>query len=480
MNLADPNAADPRVTSLDVRVWNMATQRGARGTTYRVRWSVAGKGRSRTFKTRALADTFRSGMVAAMRRGEAFDVATGQPASAIVETPPMVSWYQHACEYVDMKWKFAAGKSRAGMADTLATAMPALLTSTDGAPAQAELRAALYGWAFNTTRRRSTMPADVADTLAWVQRHSLPVAAVANPAVLRRAVDALSCKQDGTPAAGSTYRRKRAVFNNALEYAVELGRVPANPLLRMKRSAPRVPEAVDPHVLVDPRRAEALLAAVAAQGDAGKRLLAFFACLYYAGMRPSEAVDLRASHLTLPQTDDEWGELHLSRSSPAAGRAWTNSGVRRESRQLKHRAIGDVRLVPCHPRLVQLLRSHLAEHGTTPDGRLFRGTRGGPLSEGVYGRIWAIARKAALTPEEAASSMAGRPYDLRHACVTTWLNATGDPAQVAAWAGHSPTVLLRVYVRCVAGRDVIAKQRITEAIAAALEAPERADATPGS
>ena len=204
MNLADANSPVPRATSLDVRVWNLATQRGARGTTYRVRWSVAGQGRSRTFKTRALADTFRSGMVAAMGRGEAFDVATGQPASSIVEARPTVSWYQHACEYVDMKWKFAAGKSRSGMADTLATAMQALLSSADGAPASAELRAALYGWAFNTSRRRSAIPGDVADVLAWVQRHSLPAATLTDPAVLRRALDALSCKQDGTPAAGST------------------------------------------------------------------------------------------------------------------------------------------------------------------------------------------------------------------------------------------------------------------------------------
>jgi integrase len=60
--------------------------------------------------------------------------------------------------------------------------------------------------------------------------------------------------------------------------------------------------------------------------------------------------------------------------------------------------------------------------------------------------------------------MAARPYDLRHACVTTWLDATGDPAQVAAWAGQSVNVLRRVYVRCVAGRDELAKQFIQQAI----------------
>lgn len=75
-------------------------------------------------------------------------------------------------------------------------------------------------------------------------------------------------------------------------------------------------------------------------------------------------------------------------------------------------------------------RAHLNEHGTTADGRLFRGVRGGPLSESLYGRVWAAARAAALSPEDVASPLARRPYDLRHAAVSTWLNATGDPTRV--------------------------------------------------
>ncbi|GAA5000394.1 hypothetical protein GCM10023317_32250 [Actinopolymorpha pittospori] len=46
-----------------------------------------------------------------------------------------------------------------------------------------------------------------------------------------------------------------------------------------------------------------------------------------------------------------------------------------------------------------------------------------------------------------------------------WLNAGVDPAQVADWAGHSVAVLLRVYVRCIAGRDEVAKKRIEEELA---------------
>jgi integrase len=122
--------------------------------------------------------------------------------------------------------------------------------------------------------------------------------------------------------------------------------------------------------------------------------------------------------------------------------------------ELKHRGADEVRIVPSPPELTAILREHLNEHGTTADGRLFRGVRGGPLSESLYGRVWAAARAAALTPEEVASPLARRPYDLRHAAVSTWLNATGDPTRVAEWAGHSVNVLLRVYAKCIAGQTM--------------------------
>ena len=54
--------------------------------------------------------------------------------------------------------------------------------------------------------------------------------------------------------------------------------------------------------------------------------------------------------------------------------------------------------VPVPPVLAAMLRAHFTAYGTAPDGRLFRGTRGGPLSESVYGRAWHSARTLALGP----------------------------------------------------------------------------------
>jgi integrase len=91
--------------------------------------------------------------------------------------------------------------------------------------------------------------------------------------------------------------------------------------------------------------------------------------------------------------------------------------------------------------LVDLLVQHLRRFGSAPVGRLFRGARGGMLSESVYGRVWHAARESALGPELAATPLARRPCDLRHAALCLWLNATGAPAELAARAGNSVRVL---------------------------------------
>jgi hypothetical protein len=114
--------------------------------------------------------------------------------------------------------------------------------------------------------------------------------------------------------------------------------------------------------------------------------------------------------------------------------------------------------------LADLLRQHLRQYGTAPDGRLFRGARGGILSESTYGRVWRAARQIALGPELAATPLARRPYDLRHAALSLWLNATGAPTEVAARAGNSVHVLESVHAHCIDGGDDLISQRIEDAL----------------
>jgi integrase len=462
--VAQPSSDPPRRLSYDVRIWKTRVVNGARGRSYQVRWNVAGKVQYATFATKALADSHESKLRTAAREGEAFDTATGLPlAKAEEDQDHEVSWYEFACAYVDMKWEEASPNSRRAIAEALATATPALLATNRGAPKPAQLRKALYGWAFNSRLREAGPPAQLAAAIKWIEHNTIPLADLSDSDTLRRVLNQFARKLDGGPAAATVVARKRAVLFNLLGYAVDKKHFPMNPLLSVKWTSPKIAEAIDRRRVVNPHQAGALLETVAGQGPMGRHLEAFFGCLYYAGLRPSEAVMLTLDEIQLPDGDDEWGWLYLGDSAPSSGGAWNETGNRRERRQLKHRAAKEVRPVPLSPALARLLRKHLAEYGTAPDGRLFHGEAGGLLSDTIYGRSWENARQTALSPAEAASPLGERPYDLRHARLSTWLNAGVAPAQVAEWAGNSVPVLLRVYAKCLADSEQTALRRIDEA-----------------
>jgi integrase len=396
-------------TTYDVRVWSVKTYERAGGRrTYGVRWVAGGDAHSRTFTTRALADGFRSELMTAARQGHPFDLVTGLPLS-LTECSAGVTWYEHVLSFVDVKWQRAAPRSRQSTADALASVTAAVLPAGRGRPDPRVLRAALYGWAFNLPRRIAGPPDtdDLAAAAKWAERNSPLLTVLNKRAVARRVLDSLTVRMDGRTAAANTLARRRAVLYNALEYTVELDRLPSNPLTRLKWKAPKVAELVDVRTVVNHDQARALLAAVGQQSGSGPALVAFFGCMYYAATRHVEAAELRETDIVWP-TGDGSGELRLNASNLTTALSWTDNG-RREPRQLKHRGRNEVRVAPCPPPLVRLLRRHLAEHGTAPDGRLFRGERGGPISDSVYSRAWERARVAALTPTEAASPLADRP-----------------------------------------------------------------------
>lgn len=95
---------------------------------------------------------------------------------------------------------------------------------------------------------------------------------------------------------------------------------------------------------------------------------------------------------------------------------------------------------------------------------LFPGERADELPKLTYMRAWRSARKIAFTEEVARSPLAATPYDLRHACVSTWLNGGVLPADVAEWAGHSVEVLLKVYAKTIDKQDEQARRRVMEAL----------------
>ncbi|MGD1224972.1 tyrosine-type recombinase/integrase [Streptomyces krungchingensis] len=449
--------------SLDVKVWGVR-KRNTQKSSYDVRWIVAGNVFSEQFRTKGLADHFRSKLLRAAHAGEEFDTATGLPDS-MVEKAASMSWYAFALRYLAMKWPHAAPNTRSGINESLTSVTMALLDDRPGQPHEDLIRKALRNWAFVLPGPdHRELPDDVANTLNWVSKASRPLADLGDAAIARAVLDSLKLKLDGTAAAAETVRRKRRTLVNALHYAVDLGEFKENPVTGIRWKKPKVAGEVDPRVVANPEQARSLLTAVSYIGGyrraRGRRLVGLFACMYYGALRPAEAVGLTAADLRLP--GEGWGTALLNRTRPSVGKRWTDSGETHDDRGLKNRPAEEVRLVPIPPQLVVIIRQHLDTFGTAEDGRLFANERGGVVGSSTYYRVWQEARALALPPAAAASPLAARPYDLRHSALSTWLNSGVDATEVAERAGNSVEVLLSRYAKCIDGRQEVANRKIEE------------------
>ncbi|WP_327422404.1 hypothetical protein OG763_20450 [Streptomyces sp. NBC_01230] len=273
----------------DVRIWAVRQRKDRGPTSAELRWKTGHTPHSQTFRTKTLADGRRAELLRAPHAGEPFDEATGVPVRELRQHND-VSWYQHARDYIEMKWPHSPGSTRRTLSEAMATIAPALVADTKGMADARTVRTALYSWAFNMTRRAEEPPPEGAKVLAD---------------------------------------------------------------------------------------------------------------------------------------------------------------------------------------LVALLRWHIVAYEVAPDGRLFRTQRGGLVQGTGYGEVWAEARLRALTPAQRSSSLAKRPYDLRHTAVSTWLSSGVEPQVVAQRAGHSVAVLFRVYAKCLDGAAATANARIEATLRGGRQPAER-------
>lgn len=452
-------------TTYQVQFWKLRKSEGRRRP-WSVRWKTAGREHSESYTTKALAESFRAELVKAARAGEAFEVASGLPLS-LIRKRGVQTFLELAVAYVDHLWPTAPPNTRRAAVVNLAAAVPKFVTDSDQAPDEIELQRLTSTHLLPPPRRDDPLTGEDRAVASWLRRASRPVSDLTDPLAIAGLLHDLGTAANGRPVTSSTWDKRRAVLHRVAGYAVDTGVLVTNPVTGRRVTTGKATEGVDPRVVVNPAQARQLLAAVTyvsghrrTERDRGWRLRAFFACLYYAGLRPGEAQHLRDTDAKLPATG--WGELVLSGSRTGASGEHYNDGLRdADHRPLKRRRREAVRRVPIPPALVAILREHLDRYGTAADGRLFPAlVTGERIRESVYTRIWKQAREIGLSPAQQASPLAARPYDLRHAALSSWLNAGVPPTEVAERAGHSVKVLLSVYAACLDGERAAYNARI--------------------
>ncbi|MFI5545595.1 hypothetical protein ACIA6E_17675 [Streptomyces sp. NPDC051815] len=105
-------------TTYDVKLWKTSVYEGKKKTTHTVRWELADKEWRKPFATGPLAESFRSGLVTAARKGEAFSLSTGLPVS-YQSGAAGVKWYDFAVQFVDHLWERTSTDNRRNVVKAL-------------------------------------------------------------------------------------------------------------------------------------------------------------------------------------------------------------------------------------------------------------------------------------------------------------------------------------------------------------------------
>jgi integrase len=271
----------------------------------------------------------------------------------------------------------------------------------------------------------------------------------------------LGLADSGKPLAASTAGRYRKNAKACIRRDAELDQIPADPWPptprgRSRRKARRTRKAVDVRRLPDPQTMARIIQAIPTQHPGSLKYEVLTAIVYYAGLRPSEAVMLRPRSRHLPETG--WGTIWVVEADDGFDEA-------------AEPKTGD-RAVPIPPELVAMLRAWIGDHRVGPDDLMYRTRNDRRPHPSVWGR---------RLHKACADAGAGRMtvYDCRHARATTWLGDGVKLGTVARWLGHTVETLVSTYIGALQGDDLAGRKLVDEAeavhrawMAAARPAPD--------
>ena len=409
------------------------------------RWTINGKAKSKSFKTRVLADDFRSQLNIAAGQLVDWDESSGLPISWSPVSTPTVA--ECATALLAEEWEELSPNSRRSLTEALARFVEASATAElpvgrgcSMAAFRRELRNIIAG------PYSEGLPNGEVD--AWVAEASPAVDAlvVAN---LRQVDEKLRCRDNGSLAASNTYVRYRGAAQRCLKFAVREGHItsfewPEEKVGRSRRKKVKVQVAPRTRRLDElPNSSQlfALLEAMENDKAESRRYRALTAVGGLAGLRPSEAVVLEVEDLI---TKGGLSYLSVSKAWNGAGRAW---GA--EDEDVFVPKTGTSRLVPATTQLVREI-GLWAEFASITSGPLFLNKKGHPPMN--WGRALAVGcRKVGIRELS--------PYGLRHTNATLLMESGVRLGVIADRLGNSVEVLVKHYLGWLQGSQEEGQER---------------------
>jgi integrase len=368
-----------------------------------------------------------------MAPASAFDRAAGEPLSW-APAPGDVSVATWAQRWIAQQWEEWQPRTRTSAIEALTRFIPLVVSEGADDPPEG-IRAHLAtvlgprdGWSDDACAK-------------WLARWSRPLSELTR-ANLAPVDQQLGRGLSGQQLAPGTAGRYRKIARACIRRAVDLEIIPTDPWPppargRGQRKNSRKQAAFDERRLPNPETMRRAIDAIRTHQPSSRTYQVMTAVAYYAGLRPSEVVMLRTSHLTLPE--DGWGRIDVLEADIAfnvSGEPTTGP-----------------RSVPIPPVLVAMLTEWVGSLDTTASDRLFLTRSGNQPTPSNWTRAWHRALRSIDHPTL-------RIYDCRHAAATTWLQAGVPLGEAARRLGHSVETLVSTYVGSLTGDEEISNSRI--------------------
>lgn len=386
---------------------------------YVIRWRVNGKQAYKSFQYVKEAQHFHALLLVATINCERFSPETNLPASWHALSDLSVG--QVAYKWFRENYHEWSPRTRKSNAEAIVEMMMHLIKSSAKSNSNAGMKHAIKEW-LATESIDAVMP-------AWLNRYSLPISSITS-AICSTANTEVMKNIDGTPKACSTQQRYRSNIQAMMNWAVEQKFITANPWpnAKRKRKSTRSNNSKSTKTILpttDEVRDCLNKITQNARRDGAKAKQVLLYIIYYAGLRPSEAIALHIEDCKLP--DEGWGSLDIHRSRVDSGAIWSADTSKIGATKT------DARQVPIPPALITIIKEHIGDRTT---GLVAPSERNTMIGLTNLGKTWASVR----------TNSKWRIYDLRAARASLHVNSGRVPAIVAAEMGHSIEVLFERYL----------------------------------
>jgi integrase len=418
-----------------INIFNITTTPN-RPKPFRLKWTIDGRHKSRSFNTLSEAQRFKRKIETAREDGYNFDPNTGLPDQWVQQ---LRGYAEVAAEYSASKWNEWQATSRSSFADAASVVIfelirPKFKNTYDRFVTLKVIRDQILN--------QNTLPSSKEDIEIknFVLENSYRLKEI-TPEIVSKTIQAISITTTGKVASKDTQRRRKQTLGAVMDYAFRHRYINDNPYKRVKVKSQTPLTPLDPTRALTPQECRNICTMLRNRGKTHKgyymQSADYLEIIWLAGLRPSEVAGLQVKHIKL-FSDQRTSYIKVERAVVTVNRGYADDLSSQTHKGLKSRPNNSFRTVPILAELRPTLERLI--EGKNPQDYLFTSPKriNEPIKTDLINDYF---RKVC--------SSVHTPYDLRHTNASILIYSGLNVIEVANRLGNSIEVCQKVYLHMI-------------------------------